>query len=165
MTPMRFLVVGTGSVGARHCRNLGALGHAVMAWDVDPARLDEVSGVTGVKTAGSLDQALATRPDAALICTPPSSHVRLALQAVDAGAHLFIEKPLAATTSDALTLVDEVERRGRILAVGFNLRFLPSLRRVKTLLDDRRIGKVLAVRAEFGSYLPEWRPARDYREN
>jgi len=165
MTPMRFLVVGTGSVGARHCQNLGALGHAVMAWDVDPARLDEVSGVTGVKTAGSLDQALVTRPDAALICTPPSSHVRLALQAVDAGAHLFIEKPLAASTSDALTLIDEVERRGRILAVGFNLRFLPSLRRVKTLLDDKRIGKVLAVRAEFGSYLPDWRPGRDYRLN
>jgi predicted dehydrogenase len=165
MTPMRFLVVGTGSVGTRHCRNLAALGHAVMAWDADPARLDEVSDEPGVEIAGSLNDALGAKPDAALICTPPSSHVRIAREALDSGAHLFIEKPLAVTTSDALPLVVEAERHRRILAVGFNLRFLPSLRRVKTLLDDKRVGRVLVVRAEFGSYLPDWRPGRDYRLN
>jgi predicted dehydrogenase len=67
--------------------------------------------------------------------------------------------------ADALRLIEEAERRGRLLVVGFNLRFLPSLQRVKALLDDKRVGKVLAVRAEFGSYLPDWRPGRDYREN
>jgi predicted dehydrogenase len=162
---MRFLVVGTGSIGRRHCRNLVALGHAVMAWDDDPARLDELHDVPSVEIAGSLDEALGAKPDAALICTPPSSHVKIAREALDSGAHLFIEKPLAVTTSDALPLVVEAERHGRILAVGFNLRFLPSLRQVKTLLDDNRVGKVLSVRAEFGSYLPDWRPGRDYRLN
>ena len=49
--------------------------------------------------------------------------------------------------------------------VGFNLRFLPSLRRVKALLDEKRIGEILAARAEFGAYLPDWRPGRDYRDN
>jgi predicted dehydrogenase len=124
-----------------------------------------VSNEPGVEIAGSLDDALGAKLDAALICTPPSSHVRIARKALDSAAHLFIEKPLAVTTSDALPLVVEVERQRRILVVGFNLRFLPSLRLVKALLGDKRVGKVVAVRAEFGSYLPEWRPGRDYREN
>ena len=62
-------------------------------------------------------------------------------------------------------LIDEAARRGLRLAVGFNLRVLPSLRRVAALLDDKRVGRVLAVRAEFGGYLPDWRPGRDYRDN
>ena len=165
MTPMRFLVVGTGSIGLRHCRNLVTLGHEVTAWDVDPAHLDEAGGVPGIEIVRDFNEALGAKPAAALICTPPASHVKIARQALESGAHLFIEKPLAVTTSDALPLVAEAERQHRILAVGFNLRFLPSLRRVKTLLDDKRMGRVLTVRAEFGSYLPEWRPGRDYREN
>ena len=162
---MRFLVIGTGSIGQRHCRNLVALGHAVLAWDDDPGRIREVDAIPGVTPAGSLEQALATAPDGALICTPPASHVALACRALAAGAHLFIEKPIAHVSDEVPKLIDEAERCGRLLAVGFNLRFLPSLRRVKALLDDKRVGKVLAVRAEFGSYLPDWRPGRDYREN
>jgi predicted dehydrogenase len=91
--------------------------------------------------------------------------VALARRALGAGSHLFIEKPISSTVDGARSLVAEAERQGRLLAVGFNLRFLPSLRRVRDLLQDKRIGKVLAVRAEFGSYLPDWRPGRDYREN
>jgi len=162
---MRFLVVGTGSIGQRHCRNLIALGHAVLAWDVDPGRIMEAGAVPGVTGPGSLEAGLAARPDGVLICTPPASHVALARRALAAGAHLFIEKPIAHVSDEVPKLIDEAERCGRLLAVGFNLRFLPSLRRVKALLDDKRVGKVLAVRAEFGSYLPDWRPGRDYREN
>ena len=162
---MRFLVIGTGSIGQRHCRNLVALGHAVLAWDDDPGRIREVDAIPGVTRAGSLEQALATAPDGALICTPPAFHVALARRALAAGAHLFVEKPIAHVSDEVPKLIDEAERCGRLLAVGFNLRFLPSLRRVKALLEDKRVGKVLAVRAEFGSYLPDWRPGRDYREN
>ena len=56
-------------------------------------------------------------------------------------------------------------RRGRWVSVGYNLRFLPSLRRVKALLDSGRIGRVYAARAEFGFDLRAWRPGRDYRDN
>ena len=162
---MRFLVIGAGSIGTRHCRNLVSLGHSVLAWDADPGRRAAVAGVPGVTVPGSLEDALAAKPDAALICTPPASHPAPARRALAAGLHLFIEKPIASAVADALPLIEEAERRGRLLAVGFNLRFLPSLRRVKEMLDDRRVGRVLAARAEFGSYLPGWRPGRDYRDN
>ena len=162
---MRFLVVGAGSIGTCHARNLAALGHAVSVWDIEPARLGEASAIHGVSPAQSLDSALADRPDCAFICTPPSAHMQPARRALEAGAHLFIEKPIAHRSDEVPALIDEAGRRGRVLAVGFNLRFLPSLRRVKALLDDKRIGRVLAARAEFGSYLPDWRPGRDYRDN
>jgi predicted dehydrogenase len=162
---MRVLVLGTGSIGQRHCRNLVALGQEVRAWDPDPARLREAAAIAGVSAAPSLDEALASSPDGALICAPPAAHVELGRRALTAGAHLFVEKPIAHASAEVPALIAEAAGRKRLVAVGLNLRFLPSLRRVKTLLDDKRVGRVLAVRAEFGSYLPDWRPGRDYRDN
>jgi predicted dehydrogenase len=162
---MRFLVIGAGSIGRRHCRNLVALGQQVTVWDVDPVRLREGGMLEGVSPAASLDDVLADGPDAALICTPPVSHPELARRALDSGAHLFVEKPIADTSREIPALIQEAERRRRVLVVGFNLRFLPSLRRIKALLENKHVGRVLAARVEFGSYLPDWRPDRDYRDN
>jgi predicted dehydrogenase len=162
---MRFLVLGTGSIGQRHCRTLAALGQDVTAWDLDETRLGEVTTAAGVARATSLEAALAASPDAALICTPPASHPELVRRALDSGAHLFVEKPIADTSREIPALIRGAERRRRLLVVGFNLRFLPSLRRIKALLDDKHVGRVLAARVEFGSYLPDWRPGRDYRDN
>jgi predicted dehydrogenase len=162
-TPLTVLVVGTGSIGLRHARNLRALGHRVLAWDTDPARR-EAARALGAAVAGSLDEGLSAGPRAALICTPPAAHVEPARLALRAGLDLFVEKPLAEALAPAQALVEEAERRGRLLAVGMNLRFLPSLRRVKALLEDGRIGRVLAASAWFGAYLPSWRPGQDYRQ-
>ena len=162
---MRVLTLGAGSIGSRHARNLAALGHEVLIWDTDTDRRRTAAGVPGVTAAVTLADALASRPDAALICTPPACHLELARRALAAGAHLFVEKPIAATSEEVPALIAEAGRRERLLMVGFNLRFLPSLRRVKALLDAKRVGRILAVRAEFGSYLPDWRPGRDYRDN
>jgi predicted dehydrogenase len=162
---MRVLVLGAGSIGQRHCRNLVTLGQEVRAWDPDPVRLGEATAIAGVSAAASLDEALAMAPAGALVCAPPASHVELGRRALAAGAHLFVEKPIAHASGEVPALIAEAAARKRLVAVGLNLRFLPSLRRVKTLLDDKRVGRVLAVRAEFGSYLPDWRPGRDYRDN
>ena len=162
---MRFLTVGAGSIGSRHSRNLASLGHRVVVWDTDHDRLREAAALPGIETAPSLEGALAAKPDAVLICTPPALHLEPARQALAAGAHLFVEKPIAHASDGVPALIDEARRSGRVLAVGFNLRFLPSLRRVKALLEEKRAGDVLAVRAEFGAYLPDWRPGRDYRDN
>lgn len=162
---MRFLVIGVGSIGQRHGRNLVALGHEVLAWDADPSRLRTTAATLNMMPAASLDEGLEASPTAVLICTPPASHPELARRALAAGAHLFVEKPVADTSREIPALIREAERRRRLLVVGFNLRFLPSLRRVKALLDEKQVGRVWAARAEFGSYLPDWRPGRDYRDN
>jgi predicted dehydrogenase len=162
---MHFLVVGAGSIGSRHGRNLAGLGHRVRVWDIDPDRLREATRLPGIEAATSLDEGLTERPDAVVICTPPSRHLEPARRALEAGASLFVEKPIAHESDGVPALIDEARRRKRVLAVGFNLRFLPSLRHVKALLESKRVGRVLSVRAAFGSYLPQWRPDRNYRDN
>jgi predicted dehydrogenase len=127
--------------------------------------MNEARTKHGAEPAASWEDGLGDRPDGVLVCTPPSSHVALARRALEAGAHVFVEKPLANDTAEVPALLDLAERSDRVLAVGFNLRFLPSLRRVKALIDSGRVGKIFAARAAFGFYLPEWRPGRDYRDN
>ena len=163
---MRFLVAGTGSIGTRHARNLLALGHEVSGWDASARRLDETRGtVPGFVAATGMEAGLAERPDAVLVCTPPASHMTLAKLAIDAGSHVFVEKPVARTADEVPVVLDAAKRTGRIFAAGFNLRFLPSLRRVKNLLDANRIGRVYSAHASFGYFLPAWRPGRDYQDN
>jgi predicted dehydrogenase len=161
---MRFLVVGTGSIGQRHCRNLVALGQEVLAWDLDERRRALTAEIAGVAVMPTQHDAFAARPDAVVVCTPPAHHVAVARRAIDAGAHAFVEKPIAHESGAVPALIAEAARCGVRLAVGFNLRLVPSLARVRALLDAKRIGRVLSVRAEFGAYLPDWRPGRDYRD-
>jgi len=161
----RFLVMGAGSIGQRHCRNLAALGQSVLAWDPDADRRAQAGAIEGVAVSSGHAEALVTRPDAVVICAPPAHHVALAREALAGGAHVFVEKPIAPESRGVPELIDEAASRGRALAVGFNLRVLGSLRRVAALLDAKRVGRVLAVRCEFGGYLPDWRPGRDYRDN
>lgn len=112
-----------------------------------------------------LDQAVAFAPHAAVIASPATEHLRIALALVAASIPVLIEKPIAHTTIGLCALLDEAARRQVPLAVGYNLRFLPSLQKTRDLLADGVIGQVLSVRAEVGQYLPDWRPGRDYSQS
>jgi predicted dehydrogenase len=160
---MRILVVGCGSIGQRHLRNLRALGiTARSAFDADPARRDVVRA-EGVTVHATLEEALAAAPDVTLICTPPHLHLDGARAALTAGAHVFVEKPLAATLAGVDDVLALAAMRGRLFAVGYNLRFHPAVREVKRLVDEGAVGRPLLLRLEFGQYLPDWRPRQDYR--
>lgn len=160
---MRFLVVGTGSIGQRHARNLRSLGHDVMVFDTDPVRLRAAAEVPGCRPVGGLAVGLEQRPDGVLVCTPPASHLEMMREALMADAHVFVEKPLAESSAEVGEVLEMARERRRTVLVGCNLRFFRSLLRVKGLLEDGRIGRVVSVRADCGFYLPSWRPGRDYR--
>jgi len=162
----RVLVVGAGSIGRRHLQNLSSLGLTrLMACDPDPER---IAGIEQPLAGSFLDfsQALSTgKPDAVLICTPPVFHVDQALEALNAGAHVFIEKPLSDQLDKIDYLIEHSTQRGLVVQVGYNLRFNPGIRKLKELIDNGTIGKVLWSRLEVGQYLPDWRPWQDYRES
>lgn len=159
------LVVGSGSIGRRHLRNLHGLGLTRLGvCDVDAERSAEAASGLEVERFAELDEGLgAMHPDAVFVCTPPALHVRQAVQAVRAGAHVFIEKPISNRLEEVDELIRESEATRKVAQVGYNLRFHPGLKRVKRLLEERVIGRVLWARAEFGQYLPDWRPCQDYR--
>ncbi len=160
---MKFLIAGTGSIGQRHLKNLRALGHEVLVWDADPAQLDPARALGGASVRG-LEAGLGRGVDGLLVCTPPASHLAIVRQAVLADVHVFVEKPLAVDSTGVEELIALARTRGRVMLVGCNLRFFSSLRRVKSLLEEGRIGPVLSARADCGFYLPSWRPTRDYRQ-
>jgi predicted dehydrogenase len=174
---LKILVVGLGAIGQRHVRNLRAmLGGEVdilayrvrgLPHVVTPS-LDAVPGSSveteyDIRVFVRLEDALADKPAIALICNPTSLHVPVALRCVRAGCDLFIEKPISDDLLGLPELMDEVERHGRIVMVGYQLRFHPCLRALEQLVNERRFGSLLSARAVVGEYLPGWHPYEDYR--
>ncbi len=175
---MKVLFCGLGSVGQRHLRNLRALlgeDVEVLAWrvrgggpvlnaDMTVRPGADLESTYGIRSFARLDEALAEHPAAAFITNPNTLHVPTALAAARAGCHLFIEKPLSHDDAGVAELIAEVERRRLVAFVAYQFRFHPGLRWVKGLLDQGRLGRVVAAHVVNGEYLPDWHPWEDYRD-
>ena len=161
---MKIAVIGCGSIGQRHARNLCKLGAVdLLLFDPQVERAASLSNELGGTFFDSVEQALAEKPEIALICAPTSMHLALANQALRSDCHLFIEKPLADSTEGVDLLMEAAEARGRVLLVGYNFRFDPALKYVRVWLWDGRVGKVTSAHFHFGSHLPSRHPWEDYR--
>ena len=149
---MKILVAGSGSIGRRHMRNLRSLGVGeIAACDPDSERLAPMIAELKIQPYSNFEKALETfRPDAVLVCTPPSLHLEQARQAVAAGAHVFVEKPLSHSMDSVKTLLGEARASGRVLQVGYNLRFHPAIRKLKQIVEEKILGRILWTRAEVG---------------
>ncbi len=159
---MNVLVVGVGSIGERHVRNLLSLGAAVSIFDAETIRKDEIAQKYAAQPISSLDTGLENF-DLVLICTPTHTHIKLATKALTAGCHVFIEKPIAEKNSTelaALTALVKISKK--IVLVGCNMRFHRGLQEIKTILNSGVLGKIYSVYAHCGHYLPNWRKV-DYR--
>ena len=160
----RIAVLGCGSIGRRHARNLQAAGYQdLLLFDPSAAARTQALLEAGGIEAGSLEELWELAPDIAFVTAPSADHVRLATACVEHGCHLFIEKPLSHDLEGVDELRLNAESRGLITMVGCNMRFHPGPEGVKRLLDAGTIGRVLAARIHTGSYLPRWRPWQDHR--
>ena len=128
-------------------------------------RLSMVRKKYGIQTCPNLECALKHDFGAALVCTPTSTHIPIALKVLKHGTHLFIEKPISHNLKGVDELIEHARKRKLVVYVGYNLRFHAGLMLVKKMLTRGEIGEVLSARAEFGQYLPDWRPWQDYRRS
>lgn len=162
----QFFIIGAGSIGQRHIKNLALLGiKDLIVFDKDKRKLSEVKKSFKIKIVHTLAAGLVEKPQACLICTPPASHISQAIQTAKQKCHLFIEKPLSNNLSSLKLLKSLIKKHHLILQVGCNLRFHPLLIKIKKLLLKKQLGKIYGARLEYGSYLPNWRPQQDYRKN
>ena len=152
------LIVGCGSIGARHARNLARLGAAVTLTDPDGERAEHLARELGV-SAIALDPTVLSRWPAVVIASPTSEHASQAGAALAAGARVLVEKPLAADSND----LGSIEAHGDRAMVGFNLRLHEPVEILMDIVETRRIGDIASARLWFGSWLPDWRPQTDYR--
>ena len=159
------MVVGGGSIGSRHLRNLKTLGIERMALvEPDASRRESIASEMGLVGFSQMSEGLAWAPDFVVVATPTHLHAPQALAVVRQGVPVFVEKPLSHNI-DRLDEICSVARGGSISLVGCNMRFHPGPARVKQLIHEGHLGKILFERIHTGSYLPEWRPGSDYRSN
>ncbi len=159
----RLLIVGYGSIGKRHLRIArGLLPNAdirVLRHQICESIPENADGCMS-----RLDEALAFAPQAAVIASPSTFHMQTAQPLANAGVHLLVEKPLAASYDGVETLLASCSAHDSVLMTAYNLRFLPSLQVYRETIQSGVIGKVVSVRCEIGQYLPSWRPGSDYRQ-
>lgn len=163
---LRALVCGCGSIGKRHIRNLQARNvRDIRAFDPDESVRAWLRDNLNVTVEPDYERALEKSPDVVFITSPTHLHARQALLAAQAGAHVFVEKPLAHTREDVDDLLMVVADKNLVTLGGCNFKFYPMVRKVKELVDTGAIGRIYSARIEAGQYLPYWRPAVDYRKN
>lgn len=159
----RVLIAGIGSIGTRHLR----LGRELLPnADIRVLRHQESTAIPEYADGcfSSLDQAIDFAPQLAVIASPAPFHTATAQALAQAGTHLLVEKPLSASLDGLRQLLETCKKQGTVLLTGYNLRFLPSLRRFRDLLNEKLVGSVISVRCDAGQYLPSWRPGADYRQ-
>jgi predicted dehydrogenase len=160
---IRVVIVGLGSIGLRHLANIRAAEPDAEITVLRHCRDDTTLPEGANRVVYTLDDAIAERPDVGFVCGPTRTHASVGVALAQAGVHLFVEKPLALDAAEARRLVDASAESGRILIVGYNLRFSVSLRALHDAAHAGRIGRIMSGRAEVGRYLPDWRPSIDYR--
>lgn len=145
---LKVLVAGCGNMGGSHARAYRALDGFELAGLVDQSedRRNALGEELDVKARfGNLDQALeAVQPDIVAIATWPDTHAELARKALEAGAHVFVEKPVATTVEEAREITDMARERGKKLVVGYILRHHPAWTRFVEIARD--LGKPLVMR-------------------
>ena len=156
---IRLGVVGYGYWGPNVVRNFSEVPgcQLVAVSDMQPERLAAVRArYPGVDTFTDPSE-LVTDPriDAVAIVTPVSTHYELAMLALRAGKHVLVEKPLAATSDEAVRLVDEADRRGLVLSVDHTFVYTSAVRKIRELVTTDGLGDIYyydSVRVNLGLF-------------
>ena len=158
----KILIIGYGSIGARHYRNLKTLGYDnVFVYDSDKSKFAGLSE----KILPNISEKILRRFSVVFICNPNSEHIKTAIMSAKAGCHLFIEKPLSHSMPGVEKLISLCRKKKLINMVACNTRFHPSFQFIKKYISAGRLGKIYSIRHEFGYYLPYWRKGEDYKKN
>jgi predicted dehydrogenase/nucleoside-diphosphate-sugar epimerase len=145
---LRVAIVGAGYVARYHLMALRRLDFVdvVAICDLDTALAQRLAGTYGIATVvASIDQLAPLRPDAIYVLTPPSSHCALTLQALDMGAHVFVEKPMAESTEECDRMIERARAVQRVLSVDHSDLFDPVIMQTLHLVRSGACGEVMAV--------------------
>ncbi len=154
------LIIGCGSIGERHLRCFQKTGRAnVTACDANPALLQRMADTYKVPVMADWNAAVAAGGDAVVICTPANHHVSMATQALTAGRHVLVEKPLSQSLAGVAELLQARDRSGRQAAVAYVLHVYPVLVQARDFLRRGEFGPVLQATVVSGQNFPFFRPA------
>lgn len=165
---VRALIIGTGSIGRRHIGTLQALETGTKFVLLRRGALQDAwSSSLRAAVTGTVAEALALKPDFCVIATPSALHHEALLPVIDAGLPFYVEKPVVTSRAQLESLAGALDRTRYSSATlaGCNLRFLPSLRKLKEVLGSGAAGRIVRASFQAGQWLPDWRKGSDHRSD
>lgn len=151
---LKVALVGCGKVADQHVREIRKLRKAsvVAVCDREPLMAEQLAFRYGIgRHYADFDRMLEdTAPDVVHVNTPPQTHLRLATKALDAGCHIFVEKPLTIDSNDAEYLIDYAERKNRKLTIGYIYHFDPIMRALREIVSTDVLGDIAHVESFLG---------------
>ena len=153
---MRVGVIGTGNMGRNHPRVYKELGaELVGVADTDLGKAKGLAEQYETKAYSDYEELLNQGIDAVSIAVPTTSHKMVALSAIQKGINLLIEKPIADSIQNAQEIITAAEDSGVTLMVGHIERFNPAVRKLKQIIDDGILGKLVLISARrVGPFVP-----------
>jgi len=160
--PIGIGVVGLGEIGQVHVEGALRTPAAELAAvvDLDAELCASTARRTGARAHTSLEALLADdRVDAVSVCLPHALHLPVALQAITAGRHVLLEKPMAIDAGQCRAIVSAADEAGVLVGVSHNQLFYPPHMKAKMLIDAGTIGRpvFLRLRLGIGGKCPGWR--------
>jgi UDP-2-acetamido-3-amino-2,3-dideoxy-glucuronate N-acetyltransferase len=144
---IRVAAVGTGYWGPNLARNLHGLGALAAVCDVVPERATSLAGRFGARAVTEFEALLADPAiEALVLATPVTTHFDMARRGLEAGKHVFVEKPLALTSRDAEALCALAAERRRTLMVGHLLHYHPAVTALQELVEAGELGEIRHLR-------------------
>ena len=147
-TPLKAAVIGVGSMGRHHARVYTQISQTTLVGvaDADAATAERIGAQYSVPTYTDYEALLTEeKPDIVTVAVPTRYHHDVATHAMEAGADVLIEKPIAATVAEGQALIDRAQALGRNLMVGHILRFSPVIQALKQHITQEDLGKIFQV--------------------
>ncbi|MDO9587433.1 MAG: Gfo/Idh/MocA family oxidoreductase, partial [Brevundimonas sp.] len=148
LPPLKVGVAGVGVMGRNHARVLSDIRdfELTAVFDPDAATADGVAALYDAKAFTTAADFVAAGLDAAVVATPNRHHAELGVALLEAGVHVLVEKPIAATVADAQRMIDAAKANDRVLMVGQVERFNPAVEAVKRAIDGDNVISIQITR-------------------
>jgi spore coat polysaccharide biosynthesis protein SpsF len=161
----RAAILGCGSIGQKHIRNLKTLGISdIVTLRSRKGHFKNIDLGFPIKEVAGWQELIDEKPDVALICNPTSLHLESINQLLPHIRGVFIEKPLSTSLEGIQSLIDKVKMWKVNTFIGYNLQFHEVVRQVQKCLNRNELGKPFVFQCQVGQWLPSWHPYENYME-
>lgn len=159
------LIIGAGSIGERHIRNLHLLGYTnLIVYRQRNLPFRDINTASPTVYT-DWEYVIRAKPKIAFICTVTHLHLSFTTKCIEMGMHVLVEKPLSHTCEGLEKLGEILLQQNRYLHVGYMMRFHPLVQRIKNIIDSQQYGQVISIQSKWAEYLPDWHPWENYRES
>jgi predicted dehydrogenase len=152
---LKIAIVGCGKIADGHVEEIlkmPEVARVVAVCDLEILMAEQVALRYGIPNFyDSFDRMIGSeKPDVVHITTPPQSHLSLAIAAIDAGCHVYVEKPFTLNAADAQKLITHAEQAGRKVTIGYSYLFEPPALAMHSLIEAGELGEIVHVEVFFG---------------